>query len=144
MKKEQNLQEHQKHTLNKSVVSNCCPKCGHHYIYDIGYDNWECGDDDCKHSFRNKSKTRLKSTKGNNVNTLSYTGRCIIKNKITNEIYLLETTDEGLKVATKENLKNDEHHSFYLYSADKNGKCKLVAELVRDFGKSDLYWKPCV
>jgi hypothetical protein len=81
--------------------------------------------------------------KGNNANTLLYTGRCIIRNRMTNEIYLLKTTDEALKVATKENLKNQEHPSFHLYSADKNSKCKLVAELVRDFGHSELYWKPC-
>jgi hypothetical protein len=42
--------------LDIFVVSNCCPKCGHHYVYDIGYDN-------CNHTFRKKSKTILESTK---------------------------------------------------------------------------------
>lgn len=89
-------------------------------------------------------KNLLESTKGNNANTLLYTGRCLIRNRMTNDVFLLETVDEALKVAIKENLKNEEHPSFHLYSADKNGKCKLIAELIRNFGHSELYWKPCV
>ena len=54
--------ETQKQQLDIFVVSDCCPKCGHHYIYDIGYDNWECGNYDCNHTFRKKSKTGLEST----------------------------------------------------------------------------------
>lgn len=46
---------------NISDVINCCPKCGYHYIYDVGYDNWECGNDDCNHTFRKKSKTGLEN-----------------------------------------------------------------------------------
>jgi len=42
-------------------IINCCPKCGCHYIYDIGYDNWECGNTDCNHTFRKKSKTGFES-----------------------------------------------------------------------------------
>ena len=63
---------------------------------------------------------------------------------MTNDVFLLETVDDALKVAIKENLKTEEHPSFHLYSADKNGKCKLIAELIRNFGHSELYWKPCV
>jgi NifB/MoaA-like Fe-S oxidoreductase len=79
---------------------------------------------------------------GNKANTLLYTGRCLIRNRMTNDVFLLDNVDEALIVATKENLKDEEHSSFHLYSADKNGKCKLVAELVRNFGHSELYWKP--
>ena len=89
-------------------------------------------------------ETLSENQEGNNDNTLLYTGRCLIRNRMTNEIFLLDNVDEALKLATKENLKDDEHPSFHLYSANKNGKCKLVAELIRNFGHSELYWKPCV
>jgi len=89
-------------------------------------------------------ETLSENQEGNNANTLLYTGRCLIRNRMTNEIFLLDNVDEALKLATKENLKDDEHPSFHLYSANKNGKCKLVAELIRNFGHSELYWKPCV
>lgn len=89
-------------------------------------------------------QTDSEKQKGNEVNTLLYTGRCIVRNRITNDVFLLDNVDEALKVAIKENLKDEEHPSFHLYTANKNGKCKLVAELIRDFGHSELYWKPCV
>jgi ribosomal protein L37AE/L43A len=57
---EQNLDKSNE-KLHISDVINCCPKCGYHYIYDIGYDNWECGNDDCNHTFRKKSKTGIEN-----------------------------------------------------------------------------------
>lgn len=65
----------------------------------------------------------------------------IIKNRITTDIFLLENIVEALKVATDENKKDENHPSFYLYIANKYGKCELLAELVRNFGNSELYWK---
>jgi ribosomal protein L37AE/L43A len=39
----------------KSNALTECPKCGHDYIYDIGHDNWTCGNDNCNHVFKLKS-----------------------------------------------------------------------------------------
>ncbi len=61
---------------------------------------------------------------------------------MTQAIFLLENIDKALELAKQENLKDEDHPSFYLYDAHENGKCKLVAELVRDFGHSELYFKP--
>ena len=97
-----------------------------------------------KHLKINYMNELSKDIQGNEVNTLLYTVRCLIRNRMTNDVFLFNNVDEALKVATKENLKDEDHPSFHLYSANKNGKCKLVAELIRDFGHSELYWKPCV
>ena len=34
-----------------------CPKCKHTFVYDIGYDNYQCGN--CENVFKCKSKTGL-------------------------------------------------------------------------------------
>jgi len=91
---------------------------------------------------KNKSNNNPK-TEAMPYDSVLCTGRCLIINKMTTEVYILDDIDKALELATKENLKNEDHPSFDLYSANKNGKCKLVAELVRDFGHSELYWKPC-
>jgi ribosomal protein S27AE len=40
--------------INENLI---CPECRHTYIYDIGYDNYQCGK--CENVFKHKSKTGL-------------------------------------------------------------------------------------
>ena len=67
----------------------------------------------------------------------------LIRNRLTDEIFVLDSTQSALKKAIKENRKDKEHPSFDLLKVpNKTGsKCKVLAQLVRDFGKEELYWK---
>lgn len=40
--------------IKESNNTHPCPKCGYHYTYDIGYNNWECGD--CHYTFMVNNK----------------------------------------------------------------------------------------
>jgi hypothetical protein len=67
----------------------------------------------------------------------------LIRNRLTDEIFVFDTTQSALKKAIEENKKDEDHPSFHLYKVPNTSgkKCKLLAELVRDFGQEQLYWK---
>jgi len=67
----------------------------------------------------------------------------LIRNRLTNEIFFFDSTQSALKKAIEENQKDEEHPSFDLLKVpNKAGsKCKVLAQLVRDFGEEKLYWK---
>ena len=67
----------------------------------------------------------------------------LIRNCLTNEVFVFDSTQSALKKAIEENHKNEEHPSFDLLKVpNKTGsKCKVFAQLVRDFGQDQLYWK---
>ena len=81
-----------------------------------------------------------------NESKIECVGYCLIRNRLTEELFLLTDVNSALEEAVKINESSDEHPSFYLYAPEKTSettqKCQLIAELHRDFGKDDLYWRP--
>ena len=77
----------------------------------------------------------------NDFYTLLCKGSCVILNKMTDEMFICKNSDDALKKAIAENLKDEEHPSFYLYDINVKNKCKLIAKLHRDFGDDNLYWR---
>ncbi len=67
----------------------------------------------------------------------------LIRNRLTDEIFVFDSTQAALKKAIEENRKSEEPASFDLLKVpNKSGtKCKVIAQLVRDFGEDQLYWR---
>ena len=77
-------------------------------------------------------------------NIIECKGKCLIQNKMTLELYLVDNVNIALREAIRMNRNDRSSPSFYLYDSETQFKCNLVAELCREIGSDNLYWKSIV